>query len=64
MKINEIRELGGDELHDKEKNLREELFNLRFRHATGQLDSTSALKQVRRDIARIKTVLNEKEDGK
>ncbi|MBN2255994.1 MAG: 50S ribosomal protein L29 [Deltaproteobacteria bacterium] len=64
MKINEIRELGGDELRDKEKSLTEELFNLRFRHATGQLDSTSALKQVRRDVARIKTVLSEKEDGK
>jgi large subunit ribosomal protein L29 len=64
MKINEIRDLGGDELREKEKSLTEELFKLRFRHATGQLDSTSALKQIKRDIARIKTVLNEKEDGK
>lgn len=64
MKIKEIRDLGSEELKEKEKNLTEELFKLRFRHATGQLDSTSALKQVRKDIARVKTVLSEKEDGK
>lgn len=63
MKINEIRDLNKDELKEKEKNLVEEIFRLRFRHATGQLDSPSAMKQVRRDIARVKTVLKQKEDA-
>jgi large subunit ribosomal protein L29 len=60
MKISEIKNLSIDELKLKEKSLAEELFNLRFRFATGQLDSTAAMKNTRKDIARVKTVLRGK----
>ena len=60
MKISEIKDLSIDELKQKEKGLAEELFNLRFRFATGQLDSPAAMKNIRKDIARVKTVLAEK----
>ncbi len=60
MKISEIKDLSTDELRQKEKSLAEELFNLRFRFATGQLDSPAAMRNIRKDIARIKTVLREK----
>ncbi|NQU03050.1 MAG: 50S ribosomal protein L29 [Syntrophaceae bacterium] len=60
MKIKEIRNLSKDDLVQKNESLVEELFKLRFRHTAGQLDSPSVLKNVRRDIARIKTVLREK----
>ena len=56
MKARDIIELGDQELEQKLKESREELFNLRFQHATGQLENTSRLRQVRRDIARILTV--------
>ncbi|MCD6152594.1 MAG: 50S ribosomal protein L29 [Syntrophobacterales bacterium] len=62
MRIKEIRDLDVMELKQKERTLVEELFRLRFRHGTGQLDSSSSLKQVRKDIARIKTILREKEN--
>ncbi|MGX7349674.1 50S ribosomal protein L29 [Dolosicoccus paucivorans] len=61
MKINEIRELSTAEMVDKEKELKQELFNLRFQLATGQLENTARLRQVRKTIARIKTVLREQE---
>jgi large subunit ribosomal protein L29 len=61
MKIREIKELGIAELKQKDKDLLEELFRLRIRHTTGQLDSTAMLGKVKKDIARIKTVLREKE---
>lgn len=60
MKISEIKDLSADDLRQKEKSLTEELFNLRFRFATGQLDSPAAMRNIRKDIARIKTVLREK----
>ncbi|MBW2637599.1 MAG: 50S ribosomal protein L29 [Deltaproteobacteria bacterium] len=60
MKISEIKDLSIDELKIKEKSLAEEFFNLRFRFATGQLDSTASMKNTRKDIARVKTVLREK----
>jgi len=63
MKIKEIRDLGIDELHQKDRELVEELFKLRLRKASGQLDSPAMLGHVRRDIARIKTILSEKEVG-
>lgn len=63
MKIKEVRDLGIDELQQKNRELGEELFNLRLRHASGQLDSPATLGSIRRDIARIKTVLAEKEVG-
>jgi large subunit ribosomal protein L29 len=61
MKAKELRDLSIDELKQKEKNLTDEVFKLRFRHATGQLDSTAMKGNAKRDIARIKTVLKEKE---
>ena len=61
MKINEIRDLSLDELRQKDRELVEEMFKLRLRHASGQLDSPAALGRVRKDIARIRTVLVEKE---
>jgi large subunit ribosomal protein L29 len=59
MKVKEIRELTTAEMLDQEKQLKEELFNLRFQLATGQLENTARIKQVRQSIARIKTVLRE-----
>lgn len=61
MKIKEIRELTDDELTAKIKDLKGELFNLRFQSATGQLDNPMRIRQVRKTIARIKTVLTERE---
>ncbi len=63
MKIKEIRDLNIDELQQKNRELVEEFFRLRLRHASGQLESPAVLGHVRRDIARIKTVLVEKEVG-
>ncbi|EPI5723342.1 50S ribosomal protein L29 [Bacteroides stercoris] len=59
MKVKEIRELTTAEMFDQEKQLKEELFNLRFQLATGQLENTARIKEVRKSIARIKTVLRE-----
>jgi large subunit ribosomal protein L29 len=61
MKVKEIRELTSAELVAKEKELREELFNLRFQLATGQLTNTSQIKKAHKTIARIKTVQRERE---
>lgn len=61
MKTNEIRDLGVAELKQKNNELQEELFRLRIRHTTGQLESTASLGRVKKDIARVKTVLREKE---
>jgi large subunit ribosomal protein L29 len=61
MKIKEIRDLNVDELNQKGREMAEEMFRLRLRHSTGQLDSTATLNRVRREIARVKTVLREKE---
>ena len=59
MKVKEIRELTTAEMLDQEKQLKEELFNLRFQLGTGQLENTARIKEVRKSIARIKTVLRE-----
>ncbi len=61
MKISEIRGLGINELQIKNSELAEELFRLKIRHASGQLESTATLGRLRKDIARIATVLKEKE---
>jgi len=61
MKIKEIKDLGMEELKQKGRDLAEELFRLRIRHTSGQLDSPVMMGRVRKDIARIKTVLREKE---
>jgi large subunit ribosomal protein L29 len=61
MKTKEIRDLSVDELKQKEQDLVDEFFRLKVRRATGQLDSSAMMKNVRKDIARIKTVLKERE---
>ncbi len=61
MKIKEIRDLGINELEQKRIELAKELFKLRIRHASGQLEPTAKLGSLRRDIARVNTVLKEKE---
>ena len=63
MKIQDIRDLSTQELEDKIKDLKEELFNLRFQNATNQLDNPMRIVSVKRDIARVKTVIKEKELG-
>ncbi len=60
MKARELRELTEEELRKKEKELRRELFNLRFQKETHQLENGMRLRQVRRDIARVLTVIREK----
>jgi large subunit ribosomal protein L29 len=57
----ELRELNDVELEQRLNEAREELFNLRFQSATGQLDSTARIGQVRKDVARIETLLRERE---
>lgn len=61
MKASEIRELSSDDLKTKLKESRTELFNLRFQMATGQLDNTARVKQVKKNIARIQTEMRARE---
>lgn len=61
MKIKEIRDLTNDELQRKVTDLKGELFNLRFRLATGQLDNPMNIKDVKRTIAKVQTVIRERE---
>jgi large subunit ribosomal protein L29 len=61
MKANEIRDLTTAEIEQKIKALKEELFNLRFQLATGQLENTTRIREVRKSIARMKTVVRERE---
>jgi large subunit ribosomal protein L29 len=61
MKANEIRDLTTAEIEQNEKSLKEELFNLRFQLATGQLENTARIREVRKAIARLKTVIRERE---
>ena len=61
MKANELKELTTAEMVEKEKTFKEELFNLRFQLATGQLENTARLSEVRKSIARIKTALRQAE---
>ncbi|MGD0659747.1 MAG: 50S ribosomal protein L29 [Syntrophorhabdales bacterium] len=60
MKAKELRDLTPEEILKRKKELKEEAFNLRFQHSTGQLDNTSRMKLVKKDIARIELVLHEK----
>jgi len=64
MKIRDLKELSADELKAKEADLRDQLFKLRFQKSLGQLENPMKLKNVRKDIARIKTLLNEMKDKK
>ena len=59
MKAAELRELPGEELREKEKELSQELFNLRFQKATKQLGNTAIIPKIKRDLARVKTVIRE-----
>ena len=61
MKAAEIRNLSGEDLQAKLKEARAELFNLRFQMATGQLDNTARIMQVKKDIARIQTEMRDRE---
>lgn len=63
MKIKEIREKSNTELLQEIDSLKEELFNLRFQQATGQLETPSRMKEIKKTIARIKTVITERELG-
>ncbi|PYQ32814.1 MAG: 50S ribosomal protein L29 [Acidobacteria bacterium] len=56
----QLREKSVDELHTRERELTEQLFKLRFQRATGRMENPSKMRQVRREIARIKTLLTEK----
>ena len=59
MKAKELRELSEEELNEKAKELGQEVFNLRFQKATSQLGNTSMVPKIRKDLARVKTVLRE-----
>ena len=61
MKPSEIRELSLEEKLRKANDLKEELFNLRFQHEIGQLENSQKMKQIKRDIARVKTIIKESE---
>ncbi len=61
MKVTECRDLGVDELRQREKDMDDQLFRLRIQKSMGQLEAAHRLKAVRRDLARVKTVLREKE---
>lgn len=61
MKAKELRDLTVDELKEKHRQFKEELFNLRFQNTIGQLNNTSRIKEVRHTIARVLTILHEKE---
>jgi large subunit ribosomal protein L29 len=62
MKGNELRDLSVEELESKSQELNQELFNLKFQLATGQLENSARLPQTRKDIARVMTILREKRD--
>jgi large subunit ribosomal protein L29 len=64
MKIDDIRSKSDDELKDQLASLQKEAFNLRFQRASGQLENTARMRQVRRDIARIKTIVAERQAEK
>ena len=61
MKVAELRELSDEELRGKLRELQEELFNLRFQLATGQIENVGRIRTVRRDIARLKTIQHQRE---
>ncbi|HWK11333.1 MAG TPA: 50S ribosomal protein L29 [Vicinamibacterales bacterium] len=63
MKIGECRDLAVDELKQREKDLDDQLFRLRIQKSMGQIESAYKLKAVRRDLARVKTVIREKESA-
>ncbi|NNE84997.1 MAG: 50S ribosomal protein L29 [Alphaproteobacteria bacterium] len=64
VKVGEFRAKSDDELQDQIRDLKKEAFNLRFQKASGQLENTARQRQVRRDLARVKTVLGERASAK
>ena len=63
MKPDKVREMSADELRTKERELQEHLFRLRFQKSLGQLDNALKIRETRRDIARVKTVLRQKQQA-
>jgi len=63
MKVDEIRDLSVDVLRDRERELDDQLFRLRIQKSMGQLEAPAKVREVRRDLARIKTILREKEQA-
>ena len=63
MKVAEFRDLGVDELRQREKDMDDQLFRLRIQKSMGQIEAAHKLKSLRRDLARVKTVLREKESA-
>ncbi|GGJ01021.1 50S ribosomal protein L29 [Alicyclobacillus cellulosilyticus] len=63
MKASELRNLSSEEIQNRIEQWKDELFNLRFQLATGQLENPSRIRQVRKDIARAKTILRQRELG-
>lgn len=63
MRASELRPLASEELVQKGKEVREELFNAKIRHATGQLEETAKLSKLRSDVARIETILRERREA-
>jgi large subunit ribosomal protein L29 len=61
MKAKDLKELTKEEILKKKKDLKEEMFNLRFQHSTGQLENTARLRLLKKDVARIETILRHKE---
>ncbi len=61
MKAKDLREQTKEELLKKKKDIKEELFNLRFQHSTGQLENTARLRLLKKDVAKIETILRQKE---
>ena len=64
MKVEEIRELGVDELRTREKELDDQLFRLRIQKSMGQLEAPAKVRGIRKDLARVKTILRQKQDSK
>lgn len=63
MKARELREMSDEELMNKEEELKDKLFKLKFQHSLGQLENAMKLNQIKKDIARIKTIIREKQKG-
>jgi large subunit ribosomal protein L29 len=63
MKAGDVRSLSPEERQQKLVEMKQELFNLRFQHATGQLENPQRLKQIKRDVARVQTIIREEESS-
>jgi len=61
MKTKDVKDLTKEELLKRKKDLKEEMFNLRFQHSTGQLENTARMKVIKKDVARLETILRQKE---